>query len=93
MPYRTANGCVFQIPYMAGVGGNLVMLLPNGMSAFRFADGGHYDMDTMVLAGEAIRPFCLAGPGEEAPPPREPPLLTASDLRAGSPGSKFSADH
>jgi hypothetical protein len=56
-PYRTANGCVFQIPVMAGLGGNVVVLLPNGISAFRFADGGHYDADTMVLAGEAIRPF------------------------------------
>ena len=39
VPYRTANGCFFQIPYMAGYGGNLVVLLPNGISAFRFADG------------------------------------------------------
>jgi len=38
VPYRTANGCVFQLPYMSGFGGNLVMLLPNGVSAFRLAD-------------------------------------------------------
>jgi Beta-lactamase len=56
-PYRTATGCVFHIPVMAGLGGNVVVLLPNGISAFRFADGGYYDVDTMVLAGEAIRPF------------------------------------
>ena len=56
-------------PLYGGVGGNLVVLLPNGVSAFRFADGHHYDVDTMVLAGEAIRPFpCPAGSGE-APPP------------------------
>jgi hypothetical protein len=35
VPYRTANGCVFQIPYMSGYGGNVVVLLPNGLSAFR----------------------------------------------------------
>ena len=63
VPYRTRTGCSFQIPYMAGVWGNLVMLLPNGISAFRFADGDNYDVDPMVLVGEALRPFpCPAGP-------------------------------
>src|SRR2546430_1202012 len=81
VPYRTANGCVFQIPYMAGLGGDLVVLLPNGVSAFRLADGHDYSVDTMVLAGEAIRPFpCPAEPGAPSPPARQP--LTASDLHA-----------
>jgi hypothetical protein len=80
VPYRTATGCCFQIPYMSGLGGNLVLLLPNGISAFRFADGHHYDVDTTVLAGEAIRPFpCLLGVGEAQPPPARQPL-TAGDL-------------
>jgi hypothetical protein len=69
-PYRTATGCVFHIPVMAGLGGNIVALLPNGISAFRFADGGYYDVGTMVLAGEALRPFpCQAGFGEATPTP------------------------
>jgi hypothetical protein len=81
VPYRTATGCVFQIPYMWGNGGNFVVLLPNGLSAFRFADGHHYDVDTMVLAGEALRPFpCPEGSGEALPPERQ--ALSASDLRA-----------
>lgn len=81
VPYRTANGCVFQIPYMAGLGGNLVVLLPNGISAFRLADGHDYHVDTMVLTGEAIRPFpCPAESGEAPPPPPRQPL-TAGDLR------------
>jgi hypothetical protein len=68
VPYHTATGCVFQIPYIWGNGGNFVVLLPNGLSAFRFADGHHYDVDTMVLAGEALRPFpCPAGSGEPLP--------------------------
>jgi hypothetical protein len=66
-PYRTANGCVFQIPGMAGLGGSVVVLLPNRNSAFRFADGGHDDVDMMVLAGEAIRPFPCAAGLEEKP--------------------------
>jgi CubicO group peptidase (beta-lactamase class C family) len=57
-PYRTQNGCFFQIPYMAGYGGNLVVLLPNGITAFRFADGHHFDPESLILGAEAIRPFC-----------------------------------
>jgi hypothetical protein len=91
VPYRTATGCFFQIPSMMGFGGNVVVLLPNGISAFRFADGHHYDVDTMVLAGEAIRPFPC--PVESAAPPlpaRQP--LTASALRAELPGHTFYQD-
>jgi hypothetical protein len=92
VPYRTAAGCFFQIPYMVGHGGNIVVLLPNGITAFRFADGDHYDVDTMILEGEAIRPFpCPAGPGEAPPPPERQPL-TASELRAEYPGHTFYAD-
>ncbi len=90
VPYRTATGCFFQIPYMGGAGGNLVVLLPNGISAFRFADGFNNDVDAMVLAGEAIRPFpCPAGSGEA--PPRERQPLTASELRAELSGNTFYA--
>jgi hypothetical protein len=88
VPYRTASGCFFQIPYMAGLGGNLVVLLPNGISAFRFADGGDYRVDSLVQVGEALRPFpCPAG-ATEPPPPARPPL-TASELRAEVPGHTF----
>ena len=91
VPYRSATGCLFQIPYMMGFGGNIVMLLPNGISAFRFADGHHYDVDTMVLAGEAVRPFpCAAGSAETPAPTRQP--LTAEALRAEVPGNTFAAD-
>jgi len=79
VPYRTATGCVFQIPYMSGLGGNLVMLLPNGVSAFRLADGHDYHVDTMVLGGEAIRPFPCTSGSAEPPAARQP--LTADALR------------
>jgi Beta-lactamase len=92
VPYRTPAGCLLQIPYMLGYGGNVVMLLPNGVSAFRFADGFHFDLESMVLAGEAIRPFpCLAGAAEALPPVRPP--LTTSELRAEVPGHTFYQDH
>jgi hypothetical protein len=90
VPYRTAAGCAFQIPYMFGYGGNLVILLPNGVSAFRFADGGHVDLESMVLAGEAVRPFpCPAGSVE---PPASRPPLTASELRGKVSGNTFYQD-
>jgi hypothetical protein len=91
VPYRTASGCFFQIPFMAGGGGNIVMLLPNDLSAFRIADGEHYDVDTMVLAGEAIRPFpCPAGSEETSLPVRQP--LTASKLRTELAGHTLYSD-
>jgi CubicO group peptidase (beta-lactamase class C family) len=92
VPYRTSDGCFFQIPYMSGYGGNLVVLLPNGISAFRFADGFNFDVEAMVLAGETLRPFCPAPP-EKVPPsfPKQEPL-TASDLRAAVSGQTFYGD-
>jgi CubicO group peptidase (beta-lactamase class C family) len=92
VPYRTAAGCLFQIPYMLGYGGNFAILLPNGVSAFRFADGFHFDLESLVLAGEAVRPFpCPAG-SAKTPSPARPPL-TAGDLRTEVPGNTFYRDH
>jgi hypothetical protein len=90
VPYRTRKRCSLQIPYMSGHGGNVVVLLPNGISAFRFADGNRYDVDTMVLAGEAIRPFpCPAGAAAETPPTHQHQPLTTSELHAEFPGNTF----
>ena len=87
VPYRTTTGCFFQIPYMWGYGGNFVELMPNGVSAFRFADSN--DLESTIVAGEAIRPFCAsAPPAGPSSPPRSP--LTASELGAELPGNTFS---
>src|SRR5207245_5526567 len=51
VPYRTTTGCFFQIPYMSGFGGNLIVLLPNRVSVFRFAYAMSYDPERMILAG------------------------------------------
>jgi Beta-lactamase len=92
VPYRTSDGCFFQIPYMSGYGGNLVVLLPNGISAFRFADGFNFDVESMVLAGEAVRPFCPTPPENVSPPSPKQEPLTASDLRAAVSGHTFYGD-
>jgi hypothetical protein len=89
LPYRTALGCNFHVPYMWGYGGNFVVLLPNGVSAFRFADGNIHDPETMILAGEAIRPFCTSAPSDELPKAVQNPPLSVTELRAELPGNTF----
>ena len=88
VPYRTATGCFFQVPYMSGLGGNSVVLLPNGVSVFRFSDGLNYDLETMILAGETLRAFCPSpAPAASTPPGRVP--LTAAELSAEVGGRAF----
>jgi CubicO group peptidase (beta-lactamase class C family) len=57
MPYRTQDGSVRRIPFGTGYGGNHVVLMPNGIAAFRFADSGAYGIGPMVEAARAIRPI------------------------------------
>src|SRR5207249_2206675 len=53
-------------------------------------DGHNYDVDTMVLAGEALRPFpCPSEPGEAL---RERQPLSASEVRTELPGNTLYAD-
>jgi hypothetical protein len=89
VPYRSALGCSVDVPYMWGYGGNFVVLLPNGVSAFRFADGNVGDVETMIVAGETIRPLCTSPSAtvQLAAPPGPP--LTAAELAAELPGNTF----
>jgi hypothetical protein len=89
-PYRTSAGCFFQIPQMVGFGGNLVVLLPNGVSVFRFADANSYDVEPMILAGEAIRPLCAASAPAAGVPTRLP--MTAGELHAEMVGRTFASE-
>jgi hypothetical protein len=57
LPHRLGR-CVEQLPYMDGYGGNFVLLLPNGMTAFRFADAANYDVEALSDVAAAIRPWC-----------------------------------
>jgi CubicO group peptidase (beta-lactamase class C family) len=58
MPFVTKDACEVWIPNMIGHGGNYVLLLPNGMTAFRFADHYDYDASDLVEVGNAVRPLC-----------------------------------
>jgi hypothetical protein len=89
VPYVTDLGCRFLIPYMSGYGGNFIVLLPNAISAFRFADGNTGDIETMILAGEAIRPFCAVAPANPAPQAAPASPLSVAEFRAELPGNMF----
>ena len=62
-PFKAKNGCRLHIPAMSGGGGTYVIIMPNGITAFRFADGRYNDPGTWDSSGlrkvaDYIRPFC-----------------------------------
>jgi CubicO group peptidase (beta-lactamase class C family) len=62
-PFLAKSGCRVRIPAMSGGGGTYVIIMPNGISAFRFADGRYNDPGTWDSSGlrkvaDYIRPFC-----------------------------------
>jgi hypothetical protein len=60
LPYRGKGGKegrLHRIPVSTGYGGNHWVLLPNGVTTFRFADGNRYGVGSMVDVAAAIRPF------------------------------------
>lgn len=62
LPYRAGSGERFWLPTMRGYGGQTIQLLPNGMTAFRFAHDGYdteerYDALTLARVADAIRGF------------------------------------
>ena len=52
------GGCSVRVPYMEGFGGNNVVLLPNGVSAFRYADSGVFDPGALAVVASRVRPGC-----------------------------------
>jgi CubicO group peptidase (beta-lactamase class C family) len=62
-PFVAQSGCLVHIPAMSGVGGTYVIIMPNGITAFRFADGrynspGTWDSSGLRKVADYIRPFC-----------------------------------
>jgi len=56
-PYRGAGGCLIQLPYMSGFGGNMLVVGPNGVSGFRFSDTHNYDVLGIAQDMERVRSF------------------------------------
>ena len=62
MPYTAAAGCWVRIPEMLWAG-NLVTLMPNGMTGIRLADApegspGKHDGENMAALADGVRSFC-----------------------------------
>jgi ABC-type dipeptide/oligopeptide/nickel transport system permease component/CubicO group peptidase (beta-lactamase class C family) len=61
-PFRAQSGKLVRIPAMSGGGGNYLIFMPNGITAFRFADGRYNNPSTWDSSGlrkvaDYIRPF------------------------------------
>ncbi len=52
------NGCHFEVPYMSGLGGNLVLFLPSGLIAIRYADADNYETRPLIIAAEMYGNSC-----------------------------------
>ncbi len=50
--------CTFWVVQMLGVSGNVVALMPNGVSYYYFSDGRTFTWDAAVKEADKIRPFC-----------------------------------
>ncbi len=62
--YRAAGGCELYVPVMEGWGGNLVALMPHGLTAVRLAkdsqdqDPAAADPTSLLAVGDRLAPFC-----------------------------------
>ena len=58
--FTPANGydCTFYVPYMAGYSGNIIALLPNGVTYYYFSDNRDFDWHEAVRAADRIAPLC-----------------------------------
>lgn len=52
------GACTVRVPYMWGYGGNFVVLLPNGVAAYRYADADVHDPVGLALAAASLRGVC-----------------------------------
>jgi CubicO group peptidase (beta-lactamase class C family) len=59
-PFGAAQGfdCEFSVPYMAGYSGNIVALMPNGVTFYYFSDGRDFNWASAVREADNIVPFC-----------------------------------
>jgi CubicO group peptidase (beta-lactamase class C family) len=59
-PYTKAAGfgCDLWVPHMMGVTGNVVALLPNGVTYYYFSDNQEFVFDAAVREAAKIAPYC-----------------------------------
>lgn len=58
--YTSADGfaCEFWVSQMLGVSGNVVALLPNGVTYYYFSDNQEFTWDAALREAEKIAPYC-----------------------------------
>ncbi|UCH26315.1 MAG: serine hydrolase [Trueperaceae bacterium] len=52
--YRGRDGSFVEVPLMSGYGGNQVVVAPNGVTAFRFADAMDFDVLPLIRVAEVV---------------------------------------
>jgi hypothetical protein len=57
LPFRCKDHRVRRIPVSTGFGGNHWVVLPNGITTFRFCDANKYGVGSMIDVAEAICPL------------------------------------
>jgi hypothetical protein len=69
-------GCEFWVPQMLGVSGNVVALMPNGVTYYYFSDNQEFTWDAALREADKIVPFCQSSsPASTAlPQPTKTPL-------------------
>ncbi len=50
--------CRFSVPYMAGYTGNIIALMPNGITFYYFSDHRDFNWASAVHEADKIIPFC-----------------------------------
>jgi len=58
LPWSDGANCTARVPYMNGAGGNLIALLPNGVTVFRYSDSNNYDATPLIQAGANLGNMC-----------------------------------
>lgn len=87
-PFRTADGRLFSLAYAVGLGGNLIVFLPDGSVVFRWADGDDYDPYPLMRAAEAIGLF-EGRAGNATAPGDKTHMRKIQRARDGSPRGVF----
>jgi CubicO group peptidase (beta-lactamase class C family) len=65
--FTSANGydCSFYVPYMAGYSGNIIALMPNGVTYYYFSDNRDFNWHDAVREADRIAPLCPASAREQ----------------------------
>jgi hypothetical protein len=50
--------CTFYVPYMAGYSGNIIAMMPDGITYYYFSDNREFDWHAAVREADQIAPMC-----------------------------------